>query len=110
MLCSPAFAVSCWVPVVQPVPGEIIQRDMFIVSGKRCTMVVGRSLGPMYGVRLIAPPGNGRISTGSGRITYMSREGYFGDDRFVFARDGIDSMNKPMTWTIDMHVHVKQRL
>jgi hypothetical protein len=107
---SPALAASCWLPPVAPLANQTVQRDMLVVSGKRCSLVVLRSPGPMYSVRLIAPPRNGRISTRGGRITYVSRPSYLGDDHFIFAREGKDQMYRPVTWTIEMNVHVKERL
>jgi hypothetical protein len=64
----------------------------------------------MYSVRLIAPPRSGRISIRGGRITYVSRPRYLGDIHFVFAREGKDQMYRSVTWTVEMNVHVKDRL
>jgi hypothetical protein len=64
----------------------------------------------MRGVRLIAPPASGRVAISGQRITYISRQGYLGSDHFVFVREGRDSNNQPVTWTIDMSVEVKERL
>jgi hypothetical protein len=109
-VCTPAFATSCWTPTTRILANQTVQRDMFLVSGKRCSLVVLRSLGPIYSARLIAPPRSGRVSIRGGRITYVSRPGYLGDDHFMFAREGTDPMNRPVTWTIEMNVHVKERL
>jgi hypothetical protein len=110
IVCSPAFAASCWLPLVRPLANQTVKRDMLVVSGKRCSLVVLLSPGPMYSVRLIAPPRSGRISIRGGRITYVSHPGYLGDDHFIFAREGTDPMYRPVTWTIEMNVHVKERL
>jgi hypothetical protein len=110
IVSSPAIAASCWLPPVRPLANQTVQRDMLVVSGKRCSLVVLRSPGPMYSVRLIAPPRSGRASIRGGRITYVSRPRYLGDDHFIFARDGKDEMYRPVTWTIEMNVHVKERL
>ena len=45
-----------------------------------------------------------------GRVIYMSPPKYIGDDRLVFAREGTDPMYRPITWTIEMNVQVKERL
>ena len=44
------------------------------------------------------------------RITYVSHQGYLGNDHFVFAREGKDRFNQPATWTIEVNVEVKERL
>jgi hypothetical protein len=110
IVCSPAFAATCWLPPMRPLPDQTIQRDMLVVSGKRCSLVVILSPGPMPSVRLIAPPRSGRVSIRGGRITYAARPGYVGDDHFIFAREGINAMYRRVTWTVEMNVLVKKRL
>jgi hypothetical protein len=110
IVCSPAFATTCWVPRERPLANQTVQRDMLVVSGKRCSLALILSQGPMYSVRLIAPPSNGRASIRGSRITYVSRPGYLGEDHFIFAREGADPTNRPATWTIEMKVQVKERL
>jgi len=110
IFCSPAFAATCWLPPVRPLANQTIQRDMLVVSGKRCSLVVILSPGPMPSVRLIAPPRSGRVSIRGGRITYVSSPRYVGDDHFIFAREGMDAMYRPVTWTVEMNVLVRKRL
>jgi hypothetical protein len=111
VLCtSPAFATNCWAPTARILANETVQRTMQVVSGRRCSLVVLRTLGPIYGARLTVPPTTGRVSIQDGRVTYFSRQGYLGEDRFVFAREGKDRFNQPATWTIEVNVQVKERL
>ena len=108
---GPAFAAApCWVPAVRALPNQTLQRDMLVVSGKSCTLVVINSSGPMYTAHLIAPPSSGRVSIRGARVTYISRSGYVGGDHFVFAREGIDGMNQRTVWTVEMNVRVTDRL
>jgi hypothetical protein len=110
LVCSPALATTCWVPKTPVSTGNNYQRNMFVVSGKWCGLVLLNTPGPMRGVRLIAPPTSGRVVISGQRITYVSRRGYLGHDHFVFVREGMDSGNRSVTWTIDMSVEVKERL
>ena len=83
---------------------------MFAVSVKPCSVIVLRSLGPVHGTRLVVPPGNGHVSISGNRVIYVSRPGYVGDDRFVYARDGMDAVNRPITRTVEMSVKVADHL
>ena len=78
IFCSPALATSCWVPAARTLANQTVQRDMFVVSGKPCSLVVFRSPGPMPSVRLVAPPRSGRISIRGDRITYVSNRDIWG--------------------------------
>jgi hypothetical protein len=110
VVCSPAFATNCWVPKTPLSTGNAYQRNMFVVSGKSCSLVLLNTPGPMRGVRLIAPPASGRVVISGQPITYVSHQGYLGNDHFVFVREGMDADNRSATWTIDMSVEVKERL
>jgi hypothetical protein len=107
---SPAFAANCWAPTAGILANQTMQRTMQVVGGRRCSLVVARTLGSISGARLTVPPTTGRVSVQGGRVTYFSRPGYLGEDRFVFAREGKDRFNQPATWTIEVNVQVKERL
>jgi hypothetical protein len=111
IFCSPAFAAApCWVPPTPVLANQTVQRQMLVVSGKPCSMVVVRSGGPTPTAHLIAPPSSGHVSIQGGRVTYVSRPGYLGDDHFIFSREGINEMNQRAVWTVEMNVHVKDHL
>jgi hypothetical protein len=102
IVCSPAWSASCVVPRIEVLANQTVQRDIFAVSGQPCNLAVawGRA-------RLIAPPRSGRVSIRGSRVTYVSRPGYVGDDHFIFAREGTDSVDRPAaTWTVETNVHV----
>jgi hypothetical protein len=111
IFCNPAFAAArCWLPPMAILANQTTQRDMLVVSGKPCSLVVVRSTGPMYTAHLIAAPSSGHVSIQGARVTYVSRSGYVGDDHFIFSREGINGMNQRATWTVEMNVHVRDRL
>jgi hypothetical protein len=83
---------------------------MVVVSGKQCSLVVANSMWAMPSARLLAPPTAGRVTIRGGRVTYIARQGYVGDDRFTFIREGTDEMNQPASWTVEINVQVKERL
>jgi hypothetical protein len=104
IVCSPAWSASCGAPHTKLLANQTVQRDLFVVSGKPCDIVAG--LGHMHSVRLIAPPKSGRVSIHGTRVTYVSRQGYAGDDHFIYARQGTDAVDRPATWTVETNVHV----
>jgi hypothetical protein len=80
---------------------------MYAVSGKRCSItLLGTGGGPIHGTRLVAHANNGSVSVSGNRIIYVSRPGYAGDDHFVYARQGSDMLNRPITRTVDVSVKV----
>jgi hypothetical protein len=109
-LGSQAVAANCAVPPYRTLGNQTVQGNMFVVSGKRCGVISLRTAGPTFGSRVLQQPAHGRVSIEGRRVVYVSRPGYFGEDRFVFARDGLDTRNKPRTNTIEMHVQVSRHL
>jgi len=83
---------------------------MYAVSGLQCSIILRRSPGPVYTTRLLAPPKNGRVSISGNRIVYISTRGYSGDDRFVYVRQGLDTINRPISRTVEVNVKVASSL
>ena len=79
---------------------------MYAVSGRRCSITLLRSRGPIFTARLVAQAKNGSVSISGHRVIYVSRPGYAGDDRFVYARHGMDSVNRPISRTVEVSVKV----
>jgi hypothetical protein len=100
---------SCHVPFIRTLDNQTVQGRMLVVSGKRCSIRLVRSSGPIYSAHLVANPNNGGVSINGDRITYVSRSGYTGDDRFVYARKGLDTRNHPITRTVEVTVKVAAR-
>ena len=101
-----AEARNCAVPTIRTLDNQTVQGTMYAVSGRRCSIVVARSPGPIYTTRLVAQAKNGRVSVSGNRIVYPSKPGYSGDDSFVYARQGLDTINRPITRTVEVNVKV----
>jgi hypothetical protein len=109
-LSVPASASrNCHVPFIPTLNNQTVHGTMFAVSGKRCSIDFFRSLGPIHSTRLVANATNGTVSVNGHRVTYLSRPGYIGNDRFVYARQGQSTSNRPVTRTIDVTVKVAAR-
>jgi hypothetical protein len=109
-MTSPASARSCIVPLIKTLDNQTVSGTMYAESGKRCSIALVSSRGPMSSVRVVTPPSTGSVSISGGRVVYVSRSGYVGDDRFVYARQGLDTINRPVTRTVDVSVKVSSRL
>jgi hypothetical protein len=107
---SQALAANCAGTRVNTLANQTVQGDMFAVSGKPCGRVLLGSRGPTTGVRVLQQPSHGSATVRGLRVVYVSRPGYVGDDRFVFAWEGKDTLNQPRTNTVEMHVRVSKHL
>ena len=82
---------------------------MYAASGRRCSITMLRSYGPIYTTRLVAQAKNGSVSLSGNQLVYVSRPGYVGDDHFVYVRQGTDTVNRPISRTIEVTVKVAVR-
>jgi hypothetical protein len=106
-ISEPALASSsCVVPFIRTLDNQTVQGTMYAASGKRCSITLARSQGPITTTRLVAPARNGSVSVSGNRVVYVSRPGYAGDDRFVYVRQGMDSVNRPVSRTVEVSVKV----
>jgi hypothetical protein len=106
-ISGPALASSsCAVPNIRTLDNQTVYGTMYAVSGKRCSITLLRTGGPIQSTRLVAQANNGSVSVSGNRVIYVSRSGYAGDDHFVYARQGMDMMNRPITRTVDVSVKV----
>src|SRR3569833_575553 len=105
-LSSQAFAGTCRVPFIRTLAHQTVKGTMFAVTGKPCSIVLTRSMGPMFVTRLVSSPSHGAVSVSGNRIVYVSRPGFIGDDHLSYARDGQDVLNRPITRTVDLTVKV----
>jgi len=110
LVCGPAFAADCWVPNIRLLDNQTVQGSMLVVGGKRCSIVMIRSPGPIYSVSLVTPPANGSVSIHGDRLVYSPRAKYLGEDHFVYAREGKDPENRPIKRPVEISVQVKERL
>jgi hypothetical protein len=106
-IADPALASSgCVVPFIRTLDNQTVQGTMYAASGRRCSITLLRSHGPITATRLVAPASNGSVSVSGNRVVYVSRPGYSGDDRFVYVRQGMDSVNRPISRTVEVSVKV----
>jgi hypothetical protein len=110
VLSGPALAASCVVPLTRTLDNQTVSGTMYVVSGKRCSIILQRSAGPIHGVKLVSGARNGSVSINGGQVVYVSSAGFVGDDRFTYARHGMNAPNQPITRTIEVNVKVAARL
>ena len=103
-----AFAASstCRVPTIGTLDNQTVTGYMFVTSGRRCSIIVGRSRGPTFSAALVSNAKNGTVTVSGGRVTYASRPGFVGDDAFTYARHGLNRVNEPVVRTVNVAVKV----
>lgn len=80
---------------------------MYAVSGKPCAIVIRYTNGPLHAAEVVQNASNGRVTVSGQRVVYASRAGNFvGDDRFTYARRGMNNLNTPVVRSVDVTVHV----
>ena len=110
VLSGPALAASCVVPFIRTLDNQTVTGTMYVVSGKRCSIILQRSAGPILGVKLVSGARNGSVSINGGHVVYVSSAGFVGDDHFTYARHGMNALNQPITRTVDVNVKVSTQL
>ncbi|MGY8683554.1 Ig-like domain-containing protein [Bradyrhizobium sp. UFLA05-153] len=110
VLTGPALAGTCVVPYIRTLDNQTVNGTMYVVSGKRCSIALQRSAGPIHSVKLVSRPSNGSVSINGGQVVYVSSAGYVGDDHFTYARQGLNALNQPITRTVEVTVKVSARL
>lgn len=110
VMAGPAAARSCIVPNIKTLDNQTVSGTMYVVSGKRCSIIVVSTRGPIFSARVVTPPSKGSVSINGNSVVYVARPGYIGDDRFVYSRQGLDAINRPITRTVDVSVKVSDRL
>jgi hypothetical protein len=105
LLSAPA-ALACRVPSIRTLDNQTVTGTMFAASGRRCSIIVRNSRGPIFSAALVSSPRNGTVAVAGGRVTYTSRAGFVGDDEFTYARRGLNSRNEPIVKTVNVTVKV----
>jgi hypothetical protein len=108
-ISGPALARSCIVPFIRTLDNQTAQGNMYAASGKRCSIILLRSPGPIYSTRLVAQASHGNVSVEGNQVVYVSRPGYAGEDRFAYSKQGFDSINRPITRTVEVTVRVADK-
>jgi hypothetical protein len=110
-MAGPTLASSrCIVPLIRTLDKQTVQGTMYAASGKGCSIILIQSRGPIHTTRLVAQASHGRVSVEGNRIVYVSSPGYVGDDHFVYSKHGFDTINRPISRTVEVNVKVAARL
>ena len=106
ILLSASAASACRVPTIRTLDNQTVTGTMFATSGRRCSIIVRHSGGPMFTASLVSNARNGSVVVSGGRITYTSRAGYVGDDEFTYSRRGLNTRNEQVVRTVTVNVKV----
>jgi hypothetical protein len=107
MAFSLESALACSVPFIRTVDNQTVDGQMTAKSGRPCSIRLRFTRGPMWTASIVQRPSNGTVSVGgSNRIIYRSRPGFVGNDAFIYARQGQDRYNSPVTRTVRVAVTV----
>jgi hypothetical protein len=110
LVSGPASAGSCVVPFIRTLDNQTVTGTMYVASGKRCSIILQHSAGPMHSAKLVSRPNKGSVSINGGRVVYVSSAGYVGEDHFTYARQGLNALNQPITRTVEVNVRVSAPL
>ncbi|BAM93019.1 exported hypothetical protein [Bradyrhizobium oligotrophicum S58] len=105
-----ASAEDCVVPSIRTLENQTVQGHMYAKTGKRCSISVLGSRGPMSGARLLSSAVHGTVAVQGQHIVYRSSPGFVGEDHFSYERHGADALNRPVTKGVEVTVHVSQQL
>ncbi|GLH77991.1 hypothetical protein SSBR45G_28990 [Bradyrhizobium sp. SSBR45G] len=105
-----ASAADCVVPPIRTLENQTVQGHMYAKPGKRCSITVLGSRGPMYSARLLAAPSHGAVAVRGHHVVYVSKPDFVGEDHFAYVRQGADALNRPVTKGVEVTVHVGQQL
>ncbi|WP_316203484.1 MULTISPECIES: hypothetical protein [unclassified Bradyrhizobium] len=105
-----ASAANCIVPPFSTLENQTAQGHMYAKTGKRCSIAVLHSRGPIFGVRVLSAASHGVVSVQGAQVVYVSKPGFVGEDHFAYVRHGADMLNRPVTKGVEVTVHVSQQL
>lgn len=105
VLSAPA-ALACRVPFIRTLDNQTVTGHMFATSGRRCSIIVAHTRGPIFSSSLVSNARNGTVTVSGGRVIYASRAGFVGDDEFTYARRGLNERNEPIVRTVSVSVKV----
>jgi hypothetical protein len=105
LLSAPA-ALACRVPTIRTLDNQTVTGTMFATSGRRCSIIVTYSHGPIFTTALVSNARNGSVAVAGGSVIYTSRAGFVGDDEFTYARRGLNDLNEPIVRTVNVTVKV----
>ena len=101
-----AQAQNCHVPYIRTLENQTVDGHMTVKAGKRCSIVLRNSMGPVQTTRITGGPSAGVATVRGMRVTYVPRSGYTGSDRFAYARAGQDRYGRPTVRTVNVNVSV----
>ena len=106
LLISTHAEARCVVPYIRSFDNQTVQGVMYADSGKRCSIVLKNSTGPMEGMHIVSKASHGTVTASGHQLSYVSKAGYAGEDHFTFADIGRDTLNQPTTKTVEVTVTV----
>ncbi|MGJ4949436.1 Ig-like domain-containing protein [Bradyrhizobium sp. HKCCYLS20291] len=109
-LSAGARAADCVVPSIRTLENQTVQGHMYAKTGRRCSIMVLGSRGPMVSVRLLSSPSHGAATVQGQHVVYRSSPGFVGEDHFAYVRHGADALNRPVTKGVEVTVHVSEQL
>ena len=101
-----AQAQNCHVPYIRTLENQTVDGYMTVKAGKRCSIVLRNSSGPVETTRITGGPSAGVATARGTRVTYIARSGYTGPDRFAYARTGQDRYGRSTVRTVNVNVRV----
>jgi hypothetical protein len=75
-------------------------------NGRPCSIIIAHTAGPIFTASLVGNASNGTVAVTGQRVVYTSRAGFVGDDRFTYARRGLNTRNEPIVRTVNVRVNV----
>jgi Bacterial Ig domain len=103
---APAFSADCSVPRIPTLDNQTVDGTMTVKAGKRCTIRLLASSGPMFSVDVVQKPANGTVTTSISSVRDTPKPGFTGTDSFTYARKGFTKLNQPSVKTVRIAVTV----
>ena len=100
---------GCSGGTVRLLKNQTVDRYMTLRAGKSCSVSLTGSSGPTHGVFITERPKHGTVTiNGPHKVIYRANAAYAGSDSFIYARKGLDELNKPNTMSVRVNVTVQR--
>jgi hypothetical protein len=103
---EPAASAAPCTGNVQTLDNQTVDRYMTVPPGKSCSVILYSPTGPTFGAVIVQQPKHGKAMARGNSIAYLAPKNYVGPDNFVYARKGVDALNRPSTTTVRVTVTV----
>jgi hypothetical protein len=105
-IAATAEAQNCRVPTIRTFDNQTVDGRMTVKAGKRCTIFLRSSMGPVETTSIVGQPAAGSVTVRGTRVTYVPKAGYTGSDRFTYARTGQDRYGRRSVKTVNVNVQI----